>query len=95
MEEGERLSWGDWGNISGGKPVEVVRINLARAATRWLEVQMGESASSEMSPGRCNSFWREHDLQWRTACSKVAGEARHLGQREGRSQLNQDGWAAR
>ena len=93
--EGEGVPWGDWGNMSGGKPVEVVRINLARAATRWSEVQMGESASNESSPGRYCSFWRERDLQWRTACSKVSGEARHLGQREGRSRLNQEGWAAR
>ena len=35
--------------MSGGKPVEVVRMNLAREATRWSEVQMGESASSETS----------------------------------------------
>ena len=49
---------------------------------------MGESASSELTLGRCSSFWRERDLQWRTACSKVSGEARHLGQREGRSRLN-------
>ena len=38
--------------MSGGKPVEVVRINLARLATRWSEVQIGESASSESSRGR-------------------------------------------
>ena len=75
----------------GGKPVEVVRINLARVATSLSEVQMGESASSESSLGRYSSFWRELDLQWRMACSKVSGEARHLGQREGRSRLNQDG----
>ena len=81
--------------MSGGKPVEVVRINLARAATRWSEVQMGESASSESSPGRYSSFWCERDLQRRTACSKVSGEDRHLGQREGSSRLNQEGWAAR
>ena len=81
--------------MSGGKPVEVARINLARSATRWSEDQMVESASSESSPGRWSSFWRERDLQWRTACSKVAGEVRHLGQREGSSRLNQEGWAAR
>ena len=33
-EEGEGLSWGDWGNMSGEKLVEVERINLAKAATR-------------------------------------------------------------
>ena len=77
--------------MSGGKPVEVVRINLARAATRWSKVQMGESASSESSPGRYSSFWQERDLQWRTAWSKVSGEARHLGQREGSLRLNQKG----
>ena len=80
--------------MSGGKPVEVVRINLARAATRWSEVQMGESVSSELSPRRYSFFWRERALQWRTACLKVSGEARHLGQTEGRSWLNQEGWAA-
>ena len=69
--------------------MEVVITNLVRA------VQMGESASSESSPGRYSSFWRERDLQWRTAWSKVSGEAWHLGQREGRSRLNQEGWAAR
>ena len=89
------MSCEDWGNMSGGKPVEVVRINFARAATRWSEVQMGESASSESSVGRYSSFWRERDLQWRIACSKISGEVRHLGQREGRSRLDQDGWAAR
>ena len=57
------LSWGDRGNMSGGKPVEVVSINFARAATSWSEVQMGESASSESSLGRYSSFWRERDLQ--------------------------------
>ena len=56
---------------------------------------MGASASSESSLGRYSSFWRERDLQWRIACSKVSGEARHLGQRDGRSRLNQDGSAAR
>ena len=71
--------------MSGGKPVDVAIINLAREDTRWSEVQMGELASSESSLGRCSSFWRERDLQWRTACSKVSGEARHLGQMEGRS----------
>ena len=71
MGEGGGLSWGDWGNMSSGKPVEVVRINLARLATRRSEVQMGESASSESSSGRKSSFWREWDLQWRIACSKV------------------------
>ena len=93
--EGEGQSRGDWGNMSGGKPVEVVRINLARAATRWSKVQTWEPASSESSPGRKSSFWRERDLQWRMACSKVSGEARHLGQREGSSRLNQEGWAAK
>ena len=77
--------------MSGGKPVEDVRINLAKAATRWSEIQMGESASSESSPGRYSSVWREQDLPWRTACSKVSGEVRHLGQRQGRSWLNQEG----
>ena len=67
-----------------GKPVEVVIINLVRETTRWSEVQMGESASSESSLGRCSSFWWVWELQWRTACSKVSGEARHLGQKEGR-----------
>ena len=71
--------------------MEVVRIYLARAATRWSEVQMGESASSESSHGRYSSLWRERDLQWRTVCSKVSGEARHLGQREGSSRLNHEG----
>ena len=56
---------------------------------------MGESASSESSLGRCSSFWRERDLQWRTACSQVLGATRHLGQVEGRSRLNHEGWAAR
>ena len=38
--------------MSGGKPVEVVKINLAKLATSWSEVQMGESASSQSSSGR-------------------------------------------
>ena len=46
------MSRGDWGNMLGGKLVEVVRINLARAVTWWSEVQIGESAFSELSVGR-------------------------------------------
>ena len=37
--------------MSGGKPVEVDKINLAKLATRRSEVRMGESASSESSSG--------------------------------------------
>ena len=81
--------------MSGVDPVAVAMINLAREAVRWSEDQMGELASSESSVGRCGSFWRQRDLQRRTACSKVSGVARHLGQMEGRSQLNQEGWAAK
>ena len=72
--------------MSGGNPVAVEMINLARKAMRCSEDQMGESASSESSPGRCSTFWREWDLQWRISCSKVSGAARHLGQMEGRLQ---------
>ena len=81
--------------MSGGKPVDVEIRNLAREATTSSEDQMGDSASSESSFGRCSSFWCERDLQLRTACSKVAGEAQNLGQMEGRSRLNQEGCAAR
>ena len=66
--EREGLSWADWGNISGGKPVDVALMYLAREATRWSDDQMGELASSESSFGRWSSLWREGDLQWRTAC---------------------------
>ena len=78
-----------------GETGGLVMINLAREATRWSEDQTGESLSSESRLGRYSSFWGERDLRWRMACSKASGEARHLGQREGRSWLNQEGWAAR
>ena len=81
--------------MSGGNPVVVEMINLAREAIRRSEDQMGKSASSETRVGRCSSFWREQDLQCRTACSKVSGAARHLGHMEGRLRLNQEGWAAK
>ena len=74
--------------MSGGKPVDVAITNLARVATRWSETQMGDSASIESSLGWGGSFWREGDLQWGMACSKVWGEAWHLGQWEERARLN-------
>ena len=56
------LSTVDWGNISRGNPVVVAMINLAKAAIRYSENQMGKSASSKSSVGRNSSFYWERDL---------------------------------
>jgi len=81
--------------MSGGKPVAMSAINLERMAISRSEDHRGEAASSQVRAGRRLSFRRRRASQWRMACSKVSAVARHLGQREGVSRLNQEGWAAR
>ena len=54
---------------------------------------MGEDSSSEKTAGRRWALCVFRALQWRIACSKDSGEARHLEQRGGASRLCHEGWA--
>ena len=94
-EEGAGLGAGEKGNMSGGKPVAVWSTQEASAIKSSEEDQRGESSSTEDTPWRRRYLCVRRASQWRMACSKVLGAERHLGQREGVSLLNQEGWAAR
>ena len=84
------------GGILSGKPVVVALMNLARATTSAGVDQMGDSWSSEVTPGRKRVLAQARGGQERTAWVKLYSSEEHRGQVASTGSPCQAGlWAAR
>ena len=75
--------------------VAVTLRNAARARSRSLLVQRGESGPTQVRPWRRRSLWKDIDWQRSMTWLKVSSSSPHLGQCLGSFRLDHEGWAAR